>query len=163
MSLGDPCPQPTQLNASMLHSCTNATKLDYFDGSRAGFGIFVIVMFLFPVGKYRHGLAVFLPGKNSDLNVKHLIVFLYSEFSGGLYGGVSKKVSLQEVPKKKESWWQNRWAGFGTQWYEIKIRFKRKSFKRYLFAVSIVGLDQCQFMSSAMIYVSLKNEPVVWI
>uniref|UniRef100_A0A3P9DSH1 NAD(P)H oxidase (H2O2-forming) n=1 Tax=Maylandia zebra TaxID=106582 RepID=A0A3P9DSH1_9CICH len=67
---GDPCPQPTQLNASMLHSCTNATKLDYFDGSRAGFGIFVIVMFLFPVGKYRHGLAVFLPGKNSDLNVK---------------------------------------------------------------------------------------------
>lgn len=46
---GDPCPQPTQLNASMLHSCTNATKLDYFDGSRAGFGIFVIVMFLFPV------------------------------------------------------------------------------------------------------------------
>uniref|UniRef100_A0A3B4H2Q2 NAD(P)H oxidase (H2O2-forming) n=1 Tax=Pundamilia nyererei TaxID=303518 RepID=A0A3B4H2Q2_9CICH len=82
---GDPCPQPTQLNASMLHSCTNATKLDYFDGSRAGFGIFVIVMFLFPVGKYRHGLAVFLPGKNSDLNVKQLIVFLYSEFSGGLY------------------------------------------------------------------------------
>ncbi|KAM4573654.1 dual oxidase 1 [Odontesthes bonariensis] len=46
---GDPCPQPTQLNASMLHPCTNATKLDYFDGSKAGFGIFIVVLFLFPV------------------------------------------------------------------------------------------------------------------
>ncbi|KAM7396877.1 hypothetical protein PAMP_019883 [Pampus punctatissimus] len=46
---GDPCPQPTQLNASMLHPCTNATKLNYFDGSEAGFGIFIIVMFLFPI------------------------------------------------------------------------------------------------------------------
>ncbi|XP_032379057.1 dual oxidase 1 [Etheostoma spectabile] len=46
---GDPCPQPTQLNASMLQPCTNATKLNYFDGSKAGFGIFIIVLFLFPV------------------------------------------------------------------------------------------------------------------
>ncbi|XP_022048601.1 dual oxidase 1 [Acanthochromis polyacanthus] len=46
---GDPCPQPTQLKASMLHPCTNATKLNYFDGSKAGFGIFVICLFLFPV------------------------------------------------------------------------------------------------------------------
>ncbi|XP_047244662.1 dual oxidase 2 [Girardinichthys multiradiatus] len=46
---GDPCPQPTQLDASMLHPCTNATKLNYFDGSQAGFGISIIVMCLFPV------------------------------------------------------------------------------------------------------------------
>ncbi|KAI3371209.1 hypothetical protein L3Q82_023837 [Scortum barcoo] len=46
---GDPCAQPTQLNASMLHPCTNATKLNYFDGSQAGFGIFIIVLFLFPI------------------------------------------------------------------------------------------------------------------
>uniref|UniRef100_A0A667WS04 NAD(P)H oxidase (H2O2-forming) n=1 Tax=Myripristis murdjan TaxID=586833 RepID=A0A667WS04_9TELE len=46
---GDPCPQPVQVTASMLHPCTNATKLDYFDGSKAGFGIFIIVLFLFPV------------------------------------------------------------------------------------------------------------------
>ncbi|XP_029009702.1 dual oxidase 1 [Betta splendens] len=46
---GDPCPQPVQLTASMLAPCTNATKLNYFDGSRAGFGIFIIVLFLFPV------------------------------------------------------------------------------------------------------------------
>ncbi|XP_075998434.1 dual oxidase 1 [Genypterus blacodes] len=46
---GDPCPQPAQVNASMLHPCTNATKLNYFDGSKAGFGIFIVVLFLFPV------------------------------------------------------------------------------------------------------------------
>ncbi|XP_068579660.1 dual oxidase 1 [Cebidichthys violaceus] len=46
---GDPCPQPVQLNASMLHPCTNATKLNYFDGSQAGFGIFIIILFFFPV------------------------------------------------------------------------------------------------------------------
>uniref|UniRef100_UPI0037E74494 dual oxidase 1 n=1 Tax=Semicossyphus pulcher TaxID=241346 RepID=UPI0037E74494 len=46
---GDPCPQPTQLNASMLHPCTQATKLYYFDGSKVSFGIFIIVLFLFPV------------------------------------------------------------------------------------------------------------------
>ncbi|KAL6106580.1 duox2 [Pungitius sinensis] len=46
---GDPCPQPAQLNASMLPPCTNATKLNYFDGSQAGFGIVIVVLFLFPV------------------------------------------------------------------------------------------------------------------
>uniref|UniRef100_A0A3B5RBL3 NAD(P)H oxidase (H2O2-forming) n=1 Tax=Xiphophorus maculatus TaxID=8083 RepID=A0A3B5RBL3_XIPMA len=46
---GDPCPQPAQLDASMLHPCTNVTKLDYFDGSHAGFGIAIIVMCLFPL------------------------------------------------------------------------------------------------------------------
>uniref|UniRef100_A0A3Q3KNH6 NAD(P)H oxidase (H2O2-forming) n=1 Tax=Mastacembelus armatus TaxID=205130 RepID=A0A3Q3KNH6_9TELE len=46
---GDPCPQPAQLNASVLYPCTNATKLNYFDGSKAGFGIFIVVLFLFPV------------------------------------------------------------------------------------------------------------------
>ncbi|XP_067356679.1 dual oxidase 1 [Channa argus] len=46
---GDPCPQPTQLNESMLYPCTNATKLNYFDGSQVGFGIFIVGLFLFPV------------------------------------------------------------------------------------------------------------------
>uniref|UniRef100_A0A4W5KEV4 Uncharacterized protein n=1 Tax=Hucho hucho TaxID=62062 RepID=A0A4W5KEV4_9TELE len=50
---GDPCPQPSQVTASELHPCTNATKLNYFDdGSKAGFGILVICLFLFPVGQY---------------------------------------------------------------------------------------------------------------
>ncbi|XP_061825723.2 dual oxidase 1 [Nerophis lumbriciformis] len=49
---GDPCPQPAQLKASMLHPCTNATKLNYFDGSKASFGIFIVILFLFPVVSY---------------------------------------------------------------------------------------------------------------
>uniref|UniRef100_A0A8C7NU87 NAD(P)H oxidase (H2O2-forming) n=1 Tax=Oncorhynchus mykiss TaxID=8022 RepID=A0A8C7NU87_ONCMY len=50
---GDPCPQPSQVTISELHPCTNATKLNYFDdGSKAGFGISVICLFLFPVGQY---------------------------------------------------------------------------------------------------------------
>uniref|UniRef100_A0A8C7NTF0 NAD(P)H oxidase (H2O2-forming) n=1 Tax=Oncorhynchus mykiss TaxID=8022 RepID=A0A8C7NTF0_ONCMY len=49
----DPCPQPSQVTISELHPCTNATKLNYFDdGSKAGFGISVICLFLFPVGQY---------------------------------------------------------------------------------------------------------------
>uniref|UniRef100_A0A3B3ZTC3 NAD(P)H oxidase (H2O2-forming) n=1 Tax=Periophthalmus magnuspinnatus TaxID=409849 RepID=A0A3B3ZTC3_9GOBI len=45
---GDPCPQPTQLTASALQPCTNATKLNYFDGDKAGFIFFITVLILFP-------------------------------------------------------------------------------------------------------------------
>lgn len=51
VATGDPCPQPTQLKESMLHPCTNATKLSYFDGSKAGFTVFILVLFLFPAGE----------------------------------------------------------------------------------------------------------------
>ncbi|KAM6960644.1 dual oxidase 2 [Aplochiton taeniatus] len=46
---GDPCPQPAQIKASDLAPCTNVTTLNYFDGYKAGFGIFIVVLFLFPV------------------------------------------------------------------------------------------------------------------
>uniref|UniRef100_A0A6Q2YPV5 NAD(P)H oxidase (H2O2-forming) n=1 Tax=Esox lucius TaxID=8010 RepID=A0A6Q2YPV5_ESOLU len=56
---GDPCPQPSQVVASELHPCTNATKLSYFDsGSKAGFGITVICLFLFPVVSFLMALVV---------------------------------------------------------------------------------------------------------
>uniref|UniRef100_A0A4W5K3N5 G-protein coupled receptors family 1 profile domain-containing protein n=1 Tax=Hucho hucho TaxID=62062 RepID=A0A4W5K3N5_9TELE len=56
---GDPCPQPSQVTASELHPCTNATKLNYFDdGSKAGFGILVICLFLFPVVSFLMALVV---------------------------------------------------------------------------------------------------------
>ncbi|TSM52321.1 Dual oxidase 2 [Bagarius yarrelli] len=47
---GDPCPQPQPITASMLHPCSNATSVIFFDrGSKAGFSIFVIALFFFPV------------------------------------------------------------------------------------------------------------------
>ncbi|XP_054588942.2 dual oxidase 2 [Nothobranchius furzeri] len=49
---GDPCPQPTQLTTSVLQPCTNATKLNYFNGSQAAFGIFITAMMLFPLVSY---------------------------------------------------------------------------------------------------------------
>ncbi|KAG7468027.1 hypothetical protein MATL_G00138370 [Megalops atlanticus] len=45
---GDPCPQPVQIDASMLHPCTKATTLNYFDGSQVGFGVTIAALFLFP-------------------------------------------------------------------------------------------------------------------
>uniref|UniRef100_A0A3B3DLN3 NAD(P)H oxidase (H2O2-forming) n=1 Tax=Oryzias melastigma TaxID=30732 RepID=A0A3B3DLN3_ORYME len=57
----DPCPQPAQLEASMLCPCTNATKLNYFDGSKAGFGIFIIVLFLFPAYEWQGHSKQMLP------------------------------------------------------------------------------------------------------
>ncbi|KAL0968670.1 hypothetical protein UPYG_G00269980 [Umbra pygmaea] len=56
---GDPCPQPSQVTSSELHSCTNVTKLNYFDDeSKAGFGIAVISLFLFPVVSLLMAVAV---------------------------------------------------------------------------------------------------------
>ncbi|XP_072529795.1 dual oxidase 1 [Salminus brasiliensis] len=47
---GDPCPQPQQVTASDLQPCTKATSMSYFNiHSKAGYGIQVIVLFLFPV------------------------------------------------------------------------------------------------------------------
>ncbi len=84
---GDPCAQPTQLTASMLHPCTNATKLYYFDGSKAGFGIFIIVLFLFPVGQYHTHkslslcTAIIQISLISGVVVKMLITFDYVTFT----------------------------------------------------------------------------------
>ncbi|XP_062404238.1 dual oxidase 1 isoform X2 [Sardina pilchardus] len=56
---GDPCPQPEQLNASGLPPCTPPFSVDFFDGgSKAGFGILVIVLFLFPVVSFLVAVGV---------------------------------------------------------------------------------------------------------
>lgn len=55
---GDPCPQPAQVKASDLHPCTNVTTLNYFDGYKAGFGIFVVALFLIPVVSFLMALMV---------------------------------------------------------------------------------------------------------
>ncbi|NXJ82003.1 DUOX2 oxidase, partial [Trogon melanurus] len=48
-SEGDPCPQPQQLTAQHLASCTPMMVLDYFEGSAAGFGIIIIVLCCLPL------------------------------------------------------------------------------------------------------------------
>uniref|UniRef100_A0A8C1RBK8 NAD(P)H oxidase (H2O2-forming) n=1 Tax=Cyprinus carpio TaxID=7962 RepID=A0A8C1RBK8_CYPCA len=50
---GDPCPQPQPITSSDLHPCTKASSMSYFDNSsQAGFGVTVVVLFLFPVVSY---------------------------------------------------------------------------------------------------------------
>uniref|UniRef100_A0A8C3BDN0 NAD(P)H oxidase (H2O2-forming) n=1 Tax=Cairina moschata TaxID=8855 RepID=A0A8C3BDN0_CAIMO len=46
---GDPCPQPQQLTAELLANCTPMTVLDYFEGSGAGFGIIIVILFCLPL------------------------------------------------------------------------------------------------------------------
>nr|XP_006628861.1 PREDICTED: dual oxidase 2-like [Lepisosteus oculatus] len=49
---GDPCPQPRQITADILTPCTKATIYNYFEGSQAGFGIVIAVLFCFPLGSF---------------------------------------------------------------------------------------------------------------
>lgn len=80
----------------MLHPCTNATKLNYFDGSKAGFGIFIIVLFLFPVGQYHtHKSPASLHTKNTDMTRQ--FISPYSQSASGLRGGASPEAQVQEV------------------------------------------------------------------
>uniref|UniRef100_A0A8C3BCI5 NAD(P)H oxidase (H2O2-forming) n=1 Tax=Cairina moschata TaxID=8855 RepID=A0A8C3BCI5_CAIMO len=51
---GDPCPQPQQLTAELLANCTPMTVLDYFEGSGAGFGIIIVILFCLPLGLPPH-------------------------------------------------------------------------------------------------------------
>ncbi|NWV63529.1 DUOX2 oxidase, partial [Malurus elegans] len=46
---GDPCPQPQQLTARHLATCTPMMVLDYFAGSGAGFGIIIVVLCCLPL------------------------------------------------------------------------------------------------------------------
>lgn len=57
VALGDPCSQPTQLEESMLHPCTSAAKRSYSDGSKAGFTLFILLLFLFPAGEWQDSLS----------------------------------------------------------------------------------------------------------
>ncbi|XP_043536211.1 dual oxidase 2 isoform X1 [Chiloscyllium plagiosum] len=46
---GDPCPQPKQLTIDDLEPCVGATRLDYFEGSGAGFGIIIVILCCLPL------------------------------------------------------------------------------------------------------------------
>uniref|UniRef100_A0A4W4EYL4 NAD(P)H oxidase (H2O2-forming) n=1 Tax=Electrophorus electricus TaxID=8005 RepID=A0A4W4EYL4_ELEEL len=48
---GDPCPQPQPITSSVLQPCTKAPSISYFDtSSKAGYGISVIGLSIFPIG-----------------------------------------------------------------------------------------------------------------
>lgn len=74
---GDPCPQPQKITASMLYPCCNATSVSYFDsGSKAGFGIFVIALFFFPVGQYNYRCPYVCSNKDKRLSFFFFFTFI---------------------------------------------------------------------------------------
>ncbi|XP_043846227.1 dual oxidase 2 [Dromiciops gliroides] len=46
---GAPCPQPQQLEESILPPCVNMTVFDYFEGSGPGFGVTIVALFFLPL------------------------------------------------------------------------------------------------------------------
>uniref|UniRef100_M3ZWF9 NAD(P)H oxidase (H2O2-forming) n=1 Tax=Xiphophorus maculatus TaxID=8083 RepID=M3ZWF9_XIPMA len=105
---GDPCPQPAQLDASMLHPCTNVTKLDYFDGSHAGFGIAIIVMCLFPLVSFLVACLVALKFKkflfldNLNCPVSYCI-YLFIGFLAAAYEWQGRRKPLHPVSVEIEN------------------------------------------------------------
>uniref|UniRef100_A0A671NVC6 NAD(P)H oxidase (H2O2-forming) n=1 Tax=Sinocyclocheilus anshuiensis TaxID=1608454 RepID=A0A671NVC6_9TELE len=79
---GDPCPQPQPITSSDLHPCTKASSMSYFDNSsKAGFGVTVVVLFLFPVGQLiSHAVSHWseMPVKMSLLTSVISFYFFYS-------------------------------------------------------------------------------------
>ncbi|XP_076863360.1 dual oxidase 1 isoform X2 [Brachyhypopomus gauderio] len=56
---GDPCPQPRPVTDSVLQPCTKASSMSYFDmSSKVGYGISVIVLFIFPLVSFLAAWAV---------------------------------------------------------------------------------------------------------
>ncbi|KAJ3596396.1 hypothetical protein NHX12_002803 [Muraenolepis orangiensis] len=98
---GDPCPQPAQVNASALHPCTNLTTLDYFDGSKAGFGIFVVCLFLFPLGSFLVAcmVAYFRKSRFQKFQKRRMAVKRTEEPASGImaYEWLGPKKPLQSV------------------------------------------------------------------
>ncbi|MBN3306687.1 DUOX2 oxidase, partial [Amia calva] len=55
---GDPCPQIRQITTDILPPCINATSLNYFEGSQAGFGIIIVILLCLPLGSFLLAYAV---------------------------------------------------------------------------------------------------------
>lgn len=101
----------------MLHPCANATKLSYFDGRKAGFTVFILLLFLFPAGELA-GLTLHCENQKT---CGSLIVSPHSEFPGGLHGGLPPPAQVQEVPGDKKSSRQNGGASCGGRWYGMEV------------------------------------------
>uniref|UniRef100_A0A8B9LTA5 NAD(P)H oxidase (H2O2-forming) n=1 Tax=Astyanax mexicanus TaxID=7994 RepID=A0A8B9LTA5_ASTMX len=107
---GDPCPQPQQVSESDLEPCTKAISISYFGiSSKVGYGIIVIILFLFPVVSLlaayivaRLRLILLILLKESRLDVLQLCVLsvcLAYEWQG--YTETPQAVSLVIDEKKR--------------------------------------------------------------
>ncbi|ROL46637.1 Dual oxidase 1 [Anabarilius grahami] len=106
---GDPCPQPQPIRASDLHPCTKASSLIYFDNSsKAGFGVTVAVLFLFPVVSYIVACVV-----------ARVRTARYKRFQKKLRGSTRDKEPAHGTTAKE-------WLGHNTAPRQITLAFNEK-------------------------------------
>ncbi|KTG42150.1 hypothetical protein cypCar_00041004, partial [Cyprinus carpio] len=106
---GDPCPQPQPIRASDLHPCTNASSMSYFDNSsKAGFGVTVVVLFLFPVVSYIVACVV-----------ARVRTARYKRFQKKLRGSTTDQKPAHETVAKE-------WLGHNAAPRQVTLAFNEK-------------------------------------
>ncbi|XP_077067339.1 dual oxidase 1 [Siphateles boraxobius] len=106
---GDPCPQPQPIKASDLYPCTKAVSVSYFDNSSiAGFGVTVMVLFLFPVVSYIVACVV-----------AHVRTARYKRFQKKLRGSTRHKEPAHGISAKE-------WLGHNTAPRQVTLAFNEK-------------------------------------
>uniref|UniRef100_A0A673I607 NAD(P)H oxidase (H2O2-forming) n=1 Tax=Sinocyclocheilus rhinocerous TaxID=307959 RepID=A0A673I607_9TELE len=106
---GDPCPQPQPIRASDLHPCTKASSMSYFDNSsKAGFGVTVVVLFLFPVVSYIVACVV-----------ARVRTARYKRFQKKVRGSTTDKKPAHETIAKE-------WLGHNTAPRQVTLAFNEK-------------------------------------
>ncbi|XP_016342271.1 dual oxidase 1-like [Sinocyclocheilus anshuiensis] len=107
---GDPCPQPQPITSSDLHPCTKASSMSYFDNSsKAGFGVTVVVLFLFPVASYIVACVV-----------ARVRTARYKRFQKKLRGSTTDKKPAHETIAKE-------WLGHNTAPRQVALAFNEKT------------------------------------
>ncbi|KAI7811828.1 dual oxidase 1 [Triplophysa rosa] len=105
----DPCPQPEPMKASDLYPCTQATSMSFFDSSsKAGFGITVVVLFLFPVVSFIVACVV-----------AHLRSARYKRFQKKLRGSTRDEEPTRGIAAKE-------WLGHNTTPQQVTLAFNEK-------------------------------------
>ncbi|XP_073688046.1 dual oxidase 1 [Garra rufa] len=107
---GDPCPQPHPITAfTDLHPCPKAYSMSYFDNSsKAGFGITVLVLFLFPVVSYIVACVV-----------ARVRTARYKRFQKKLRGSTTDKKPEHETIAKE-------WLGHNKAPRQVSLAFTEK-------------------------------------
>ncbi|XP_016373255.1 dual oxidase 1-like [Sinocyclocheilus rhinocerous] len=107
---GDPCPQPQPITSSDLHPCTKASSMSYFDNSsKAGFGVTVVALFLFPVASYIVACVV-----------ARVRTARYKRFQKKLRGSTTDKKPAHETFAKE-------WLGHNTAPRQVALAFNEKT------------------------------------
>ncbi|KAA0724256.1 Dual oxidase 1 [Triplophysa tibetana] len=123
----DPCPQPEPMKASDLYPCTQATSMSFFDNSnKAGFGITVVVLFMFPVVSFIVACVV-----------AHLRSARYKRFQKKLRGSTRNEEPTRGIAAKE-------WLGHNSTPRQVTLAFnEKKVFQVFFESRSLTNHNLC--------------------